>query len=222
MLDNNNTNFAADTNRAYPNVMIGDKRVLSFSNIPTLDDVSDMRYFSNYIKGVSIPSYSVEYFETPLPFGAVLKNPIGRSPNRNLQELPITFKVSEDMKNYLLMFKWMYNLRYRESGEIQRQGMVRYYGVDVITLTMLDTLKRPIADIQFTHAMPTTLSSLDLAMGIAEEKEFTVNFLYQELNFNLHDPMVGGIGNPTSPTLATPVCGTSGIAVPPTLSWTQT
>jgi len=200
----------------FPNSLHGDKWKINFSNIPTLSDMTEMRYFDNYVKTCSIPNYSIGSIQSQFPNGMQVNTPLGgMKRNQELQNLTMTFSVSEDMYNYLVLFEWMKQLRY---GNIKKSpnGLYRAYTIDQITVIMLDNQKREVAHIQFTNAFISDLGNLDLVYGVTDEMNFTVNFMYEEIFYEAKDPMING------KVLAAPSttnCGTSGAPLKPTLDW---
>jgi len=201
----------------FPNVMHSDKWRITFSNIPTLSDASEMRYFDNYIKSCTLPPYTMGEILSQLPMGMQIRHPLGgMKRNQDLGQLPITFKVSEDMYNYLVLFKWMQELRY---GEIDpsHQDFFRKYSIKRLILSMLDNQKRTVAEITFTNVFLQDLGALDLSFGTTEELSFNCSFSYEEIFYETKNPMEGGV------VIDTPVnvieCGTSGVPINPILDW---
>lgn len=211
------TDFKNITYRAMPNVLQSDKWVFSFSNIPTLPDMYDMRYFDSYIKSFVLPDYNVETINIDGPFGYTIRHPLGGSyPNKGLSQLQVEFKVSEDMLNYLVMFEWMKKLRYGDTNQSPDQ-LFRMFDCKAAHLTTLDNQKRETARIKFTRLLPSSLSSLQMTYDQSSELSFTVNFSYEEISYELLDPMVGG-SNPTAPETVSP-CGVSAVVLPPVAEW---
>jgi len=203
----------------FPNVMHGDKWKVTFSNIPTLDDMSDMRYFDNYIKSCTLPPYTMGEIISQLPMGMQIRHPLGgMKRNQDLGQLPITFKVSEDMYNYIILFNWMQQLRY---GQIdpKHDDFFRKYTIKRLVLSMLDNQKRTVAEITFTNVFLQDLGALDLSFGSTEELSFSCGFSYEEIFYKTQNPMGGGV------VIDTPVnvveCGTSGVPFNPILDWEQ-
>ena len=197
------TDYREVQNRAFPNTFQNDKWLLTFSNIPGLPDMSEMRYFDAYIKSFVLPDYNLDMISVDTPFGFVVRHPQGGvKANTGLSQLQVDFKVSEDMLNYITIMRWIHDIRY---GEIPNSDteLLRLYACNVATLTLMDNKKRPVADIRFTKLLPASLSSLQLVMGNSEEVIFTVNFTYEEIQYNLKDPMAGGT-NPTAPEIVSP------------------
>jgi len=203
----------------FPNVMHGDKWKVTFSNIPTLDDMSEMRYFDNYIKSCTLPPYTMGEIISQLPMGMQIRHPLGgMKRNQDLGQLPISFKVSEDMYNYLILFNWMQQLRY---GQIdpKHDDFFRKYAIKRLILSMLDNQKRTVAEITFTNVFLQDLGALDLAFGSTDELSFNCSFSYEEIFYETKNPMEGGV------VVDTPInvveCGTSGVPFNPILDWEQ-
>lgn len=200
----------------FPNSLHGDKWKINFSNIPTISDISEMRYFDNYVKTCNIPPYSVGVIQSQLPDGVQINHPIGgMKKNQDLQNLAISFTVSEDMYNYLVFFVWMQQLRYGQLNP-EYEGFYRNYTIDRIVISMLDNQKREIAQLIFTNAFISELSGLDLLYGSTDEMTFTANFVYEEIVYEISDPMVNGTSL-QAPTANN--CGITGTSINPTLDW---
>lgn len=213
------TDYKKIQNRAFPNTLTNDKWVFSFSNIPTLPTTSDMRYFDSYIKSFTLPDYNLDMMYIDVPLGFQQRHPVGGvKANTGLSQIQVDFKVSEDMLNYLTMMRWIYNIRYGQL-ENKQNDLIRLYCCNVGTLTMMDNKKRPVANIRFTKMMPSTLSSLPLVGGSADEVIFTMNFTYEEIEYELKDPMVGG-ANPTAPEVVSP-CSAVSQPISPTTTWSD-
>jgi len=201
----------------FPNVLHSDKWRITFSNIPTMNDVSDMRYFDNYVKSCTIPNYSIGEILSQLPMGMQIRHPLGgMKRNQDLSTLSMTFKVSEDMYNYIIMFIWIQQLRYGQINP-KHDDYFRKYTIKRIIISMLDNEKRTVSEIRFTNVFLSDISQLDLNFGSTEELSFTCTFSYEEIFYDIKNPMVGGV------TINTPVnvieCGTSGVPINPLLDW---
>lgn len=201
----------------FPNVLHSDKWKITFSNIPTLDDTSDMRYFDNYVKSCIIPTYTMGEIISQIPMGHQIRHPLGGiKRNQDLESFNITFKVSEDMFNYYTLFRWMQNLRYGTVND-GYDDFFRKYNVKRLILSMLDNQKRTVSEITFTNVFLTELGSLDLNFGSTDELSFTCSFSYEEIFYEMKNPMTGG-ARLTTPTNISE-CGTSGLDNTPILDW---
>ena len=209
----------AQNNGFFPNVLHGDKWRITFSNIPTLDDVGNMRYFDNYVKSCTIPPYSIGEILSQLPEGWQVRHPLGgMRKNQELGQLSISFKLSEDMYNYYVFFRWIQDLRY---GKVPQgyDDLFRKYTVKRLTISMLDNQKREVASLTYSNVFLMELGSLELTYGTTDELSFTCGFSYETIVHQLHDPMVGGY-DPNAPTNVIE-CGTSGVPINPLLDWTN-
>ena len=203
----------------FPNVLHSDKWKITFSNIPTLDDMSDMRYFDNYVKSCNIPSYTMGEIISQLPGGMQVRHPLGgMKKNQDLNNVSMTFKVSEDMYNYIVMFKWMQELRYG-AIDSSHTDYFRKYNIKRLVVSMLDNEKRPVALVTFTNVFLQNLGELSLTFGSTDELLFSGEFSYEEVYYDIKNPMVGG--KVLNAPLNILECGTSGVPINPTLNWEQ-
>jgi len=166
----------------FPNVFHSDRWTISFSNIPSLGTVRDMRIYDTMVKSVTMPDYNMGELHSDIK-GYRIRHPVGGiNANIDLSQLQIEFKVSEDMRNYLNLFEWMMALRYgKVEGLSSEEDMFRKYTIKSINLNILDNQKRTIAIWRFTEAFLLSLSSLALNTGVSDEVAFTSNFSYQEI-----------------------------------------
>lgn len=195
---------------AFPNTFHNDKWVLTFSNLPDVDDLNDMRYYQSYIKNLILPDYNMGEIQDVGPFGFQVRHPIaGMKKNTDLSQLQIEFKLSEDMLNYIYFFRWIKDLRYGNLEDGDYTGLIRKYTIKRGILSILDNQKRTVVNIFFTEMFLLNLSSLQLTMGSSDEVTFTCNFSYEEIDYEMKNPLLGS-SNLTTPTLVDP-CGTSGL-----------
>lgn len=166
----------------FPNTFHNDKWQVSFSNIPSLETIRDMRMYDNYVKSVVFPDYNLGEIFSDIK-GFRIRHPLGGvKANEDLSQIQIEFKLSEDMKNYLNLFEWMQALKYGQVGDFNsEEDFFRKYTIKSINLNILDNQKRPIAIWRFTEAFLVTLSSISLDAGISEEIPFSCNFSYEEI-----------------------------------------
>lgn len=172
----------SNTSISFPNLFHNDKWTISFSNLPTLSTIRDMRIYDNFVKSVTMPDYNMGELYSDIK-GFRIRHPFaGINANIDLSQLQIEFKLSEDMRNYINLFEWMQALRYgKVTGFNSEEEFFRKYTIKSINLNILDNQKRTIAVWRFTEAFLLTLSSLSLNNGTSEEVTFTTNFSYQEI-----------------------------------------
>lgn len=201
----------------FPNTLHGDKWKMMFTNIPTLDDISEMRYFDNYVKSCTIPAFSVGEILSNLPDGWQIRHPLGGAKhNQNLGALNISFNVSEDMFNYLTLLSWQKQLR---SGKISpsHDDLFRKYTIKRASIILLDNQKRVTTEINFSNLILSELGSLELVFGQSEPVTFSCSFTYEEIVYSIKNPMFGGkVITPPDSNIA---CGTSGVSNTPELQW---
>lgn len=161
-----------------PNLFHNDKWSLVFSNIPNADPNTkiDMQLFDLYVKSFALPDLQLDTDNTNFKEGSV-RQVMSRA-NDNLQQLSIEFKVSEDMRNYFILYQYLMATRY---GKIlDKEEWLRFNVIKNIKLKCLDNQNREIGGIIFTNAIITSVGSLSLQMGIADPVTFSVTFFYEE------------------------------------------
>ncbi len=166
---------------AFPNVFHNDKWSVAFSNLPTVGDMSDMKYYDNYVKSLTIPDQSMGEIISEFR-GFSVRHPMIPKANVNLSPLSIDFKLSEDILNYLNLFEWMQELKYGDIDPNHDDFMRRYY-IKSINLNIMDNEKRSIAILRFKRAFLLGLSAISLETGSSEEVTFNCTFSYEELTY---------------------------------------
>ena len=170
-----------------PNTFKGDKFSVIFSGLPSVKNFNDFRYFQNYIKTVTIPEYNMNLINSFFE-GTITRHPEAPRINIDLAQIQMTFRLSEDMKNYLLILDWMRQLKYgalenpsESFDQRTTDTLISKYTIKSIDLNLLDNHKRQIATISFLNCFATMVSSLNLEFGISDEVNFSVNFSYSEM-----------------------------------------
>jgi hypothetical protein len=163
-----------------PNVFRSSKWKVSFSNIPTVIDITEMNLFDNYVRALTIPSYSIEVITSNFK-NFVVNNPISRA-NDNPEQITIEFNVSEDAKNYYAFFTWQKTLRYGQNVS-STDNLIRHSTIKSIDVTLLDNEKNPKNRLSFSNAFLTNLGSLNLVMGSDSNVSFSTSFIYEEFKF---------------------------------------
>lgn len=167
---------------SFPNLFHGDKWTLSFSNLPSLETIRDMRIYDNFVKSVTFPDYNMGEIYSDIKGFRIRHQNGGMNANLDLSQIQIEFKLSEDMRNYINLFEWMKALRYGQVTDFNSdEEFFRKYTIKSINLNILDNQKRTIAIWRFTEAFLLSLSSFALVNGSSDEVTFTTNFSYQEI-----------------------------------------
>ncbi|MCI4407512.1 MAG: hypothetical protein JHC26_00335 [Thermofilum sp.] len=152
-----------------------------------------------FTQGASIPGISLGVATYP---GLTADQPL---PGETLtfDDLTVTFKVDEDLKNYLEIQEWMRGLGFpysqneygdlvknpRPTDKFPNPSDVRARRSSPVpdtndfsdgTLTVLNNNNHPIIDVTFVRMFPYTLSSLDFSTANSNTTEITatVNFKY--------------------------------------------
>lgn len=112
-----------------------------------------------FVQAVSLPSISIGSGEVPNPFIKF------RLPGTNLTfgSFSITFKVDEDMKNYMEIYNWLIEMGFPDSFDQYNGSSVSGDGTSIYsdcTLTVLSSAMNPNKEITFIECYPTALSSL--------------------------------------------------------------
>lgn len=154
---------------------------VSFSNLPTVDNLKDLSIYDRFVKSIVIPDYNIQEIISYGPDGFQIRHPVGPRPNTDLSQLQIDFKLSEDMSNYLYLFDWMQRIRYIDKYSLD--DLFRKYTIKSININLRDNQKRSIATLSFINCFLLTLSNLSLEQGSAEETIFTTSYSYEELKY---------------------------------------
>jgi hypothetical protein len=170
-----------------------DQWQVSFSNMPALRTIKDMRIYDNFVKGITFPDYNVQEIISYTFPGFIIRHPMGPKPNVDLSQIQIEFKVSEDMLNYIYLFEFMRALKYGDTSQFEdADETFRKNTIKSINIFILDNQKRTRSIWRFTDAFLLNLSALPLQQGVSEELIFSCNFSYSEVVYELKDVMTGG------------------------------
>lgn len=135
-----------------------------------------------FVQSASIPSISTWTEHINTPFQA-LKYPGERV---EYSDLSITFRVDEELRNYMELYTWMRDTT-RSGGFEGYQSLVSAAagtGNGVFsdgTLTILSSSKNPIAKVTFLNMYPNTLSELvfSTSMMDVDYMDVVATFTYQ-------------------------------------------
>lgn len=132
-----------------------------------------------FVQRVNIPSITLV---SPEPLNPFVKVPIPGE-HLNYGELKVTFKVDEDLKNYLEIHNWITALakpeRFEQFKEIEQQPVTSGDGIySDITVMALSSTKMPNYEVNFVDAFPVFLS--DLTFNTTDEN---VNYIEASATF---------------------------------------
>ncbi len=128
----------------------------------------------NYaVQQVSIPGMNLGSIEIPTPH---IRLPF--EGNITYDELRVTFKVGEDLANYLEIYNWMLALGHPD-------GYSQYENIKSdATVIILASSKRPSIAVNFTDCYPTSISSIDFDSTITDIQYVTVDATFKFARFN--------------------------------------
>ena len=133
---------------------------------------------TNYlVQKVEIPGMQLGIAQTPSPGLVRIINP----GNIEYGDLAITFKVGEDMSDYLEIYNLMIELGHPDSLD---QYSRSFYDATVL---IMDSAKRPKISVRFTDCIPVSLSqvSLDSTMEGVQYLDATATFRFQRFFYNV-------------------------------------
>jgi hypothetical protein len=144
--------------------------------------VKKLPHVNFFVTRTSIPGFSLGVAEYPNPF-VVLPIPGDKI---DFGELQVTFKVDEDMKNYLEIFNWIMGMgfpdRYEQYASIKRMGKGSGLGIySDATLTVLTSAMNPNIEFSFRNVFPFSLTEIDFSTQSADVEyvEATASFRYE-------------------------------------------
>ena len=151
-----------------------------------------------FVQSINLPGVQLGEAVLPTPFIAI---PIPGD-HMTFGELTVTFRVDENMENYIEVFNWLQYLGFPESfnqskelydqagltglsgpQDVQRTGRALGEGpTSDCTLTVLNSASNPNISIDFQDAFPTSISDLqfDTRMADVEFLEATANFRFRQ------------------------------------------
>jgi hypothetical protein len=132
-----------------------------------------------FIQKVNIPAISIP---PPQPNNPFVKTPIPGE-HVNFGDLMITFKVDEDLKNYLEIWNWIIALGKPENFDQYRQIYEKpsYTGEGIysdISLMILSSTKMPNYEITYVDAFP-----VDLSQALFNTVDTDVNYIEASATF---------------------------------------
>lgn len=132
-----------------------------------------------FVQSVTLPSLSIEPIDMPNPFSKI---PFAGT-TLSYETLSVTFKVDEDMKNYLELHNWLSGLGFPKQFDQYKRLAEKPIGEGVVsdlTLLINTSSKNPNMEVVFYDAFPISLSTLTFDMTAEEISHVTctVEFKY--------------------------------------------
>jgi len=133
-----------------------------------------------FVQNVNIPSLGFQSADVPTPFVSL------PFPGDHLRfgEFELTFKIDEDMQNYLEIFNWLNGLGFPDNFN-QYKNLTTVTTRDGVvsdaSLMILTSAKNTNIEIKFKNMFPTTLSAVqfDTTQTDVEFVNATASFKYQ-------------------------------------------
>ena len=116
-------------------------------------------HLNYFIQSASIPGVSIAPIDVPNPFSKV---PFVGS-QLTYDTLSVTFKVDEDMKNYMEIYDWLIGMGFPKEFDQYQQIAVRPTGEGIfsdLTLIVNTSAKNPNIEVTYYDAFPTSISAL--------------------------------------------------------------
>lgn len=147
-----------------------------------------------FVQSVNLPSISLNRTVIPTPF---INLPV---PGDHIEfgDLQVTFRVDEDMENYLELYNWMQGLGFPDNFDQYKSIAARTRGplsggTDPLTgesvysdatLLILSSNMNPISEITFIDVFPIGLSQLSFDSRLTDVQyvEATVTFTHRKFN----------------------------------------
>ena len=137
-----------------------------------------------FCQAITIPAISLGRSDVPSPF---VKIPFAGD-HLDFSDLVLTFKVDEDLKNYLEIFNWMNALGFPESFDQYKAldqkplitGEKQYSDIEVNVLTSKKNFNNKFI---FKEAFPTNLSELTLDSTQPDVEFLTATVIFTYKNF---------------------------------------
>lgn len=143
-------------------------------------------HINYFVQSVNLPDISIGSAAIPTPFSRI---PLAG--DRLLYgPLQLTFKVDEELQNYLEIHDWMVKLGFPDTfEEYAALGSTTSVADDGpysdLSLILLSSSKNPVYEITFMEAYPTTLTDIifDTKVQDVDYLECTATFEYRRFKF---------------------------------------
>jgi hypothetical protein len=143
----------------------------------------DLNFF---VQSIVLPGINMTAFEQPTPF-KVIPRP---GDHITYSELSLTFKVNEDLSNYIAMFNWITGLGFPDEFEqyAELANKPTYSGEALYSdgnIMILSSSMNPYVRIDIQDMFPVSLTdiSLDTRDTAIEYIEATVSFRFKNYTF---------------------------------------
>lgn len=141
-----------------------------------------------YIQAATIPSLTASYITIPTPFSN-----LSFSPDKlEYGDFSLTFRVDEDMSNYLEIHNWLVGTAFPDNFTQHSNLVTREQGDNSgvysdATLTILNSTKNYNIEISFEDLFPTSISDIELDVRASDVNysEATATFRYKRFTVSV-------------------------------------
>ena len=132
-----------------------------------------------FVTDANIPSFELGFINIPSPF----KNFAVPGDKPEYGSLRLTFKIDEDMNNYLEIYNWILRLGFPSNFEQYQDLSTAAPGSGVqtvsdATLTILNSSQSPNIEVQFEDLFPISISDVNFTSA-----DTTVNYVTATVEF---------------------------------------
>lgn len=141
-----------------------------------------------YIQAANVPSLTAGFATVPTPF-----HNLSLSPDKlEYGDFSISFRVDEDMQNYLELYNWLVGMTFPDNFDqyanitTRRQGDTSGIYSDA-TLTILNSTMNVNIEINFEDLIPISISDIQLDVKASDINyvEATASFRYKSFTVNV-------------------------------------
>ena len=142
----------------------------------TINRAPGMEFF---VQSITLPGITLPFTETPNPFKKI---PV-YGDHIEYDELQVTFKINEDMSNYLEIFDWITALGFPEEFEQYAQiaNKEKFTGEGVYSdanIMILSSASNPLMRIDIVDMFPTALTPITV-----DSKDTDINYIEATASF---------------------------------------
>ncbi len=145
-----------------------------------------------FVQTVNVPGISMQSVNQPNPF---VKIPYGGD-HLQFDDLTISYKVDEDLRNYMELYNWIKSLGfpddYKQYKQLSDKPIIGGEGLSSdISVIIMNNSRIPTYEITFRDAFPIAISSLqfDVTKQDVEFLEASATFRYVSFNIkSINDP----------------------------------
>lgn len=162
------------------------KFIVRFSNVPDFTGKNiDVHVLNNYLKSFQIPDISIPMLTSIYEHNRQLHpNTIG---SRDLQTINIVFNIDEEMKNWYLLYSWLYGMRHGKTcgkKDLKGNELIRMDCIDSIDVIFLNNDDEIVSKLSFKHCILNNIGSVELEYGASELGSFVTTFEVEDIEFH--------------------------------------